>query len=375
MAENDNNQGSSRDSRTGKSSSGRPYKGQSSHRQSRSRADRHGRPTYDRSGRTHDRYRSAHDESHSEERRSYRGDRPNHRDSQQNNNGKNSDGYRRRSSFNSHGTYRHDGKYDQERRTGNRAPRGDRGYHGRSSHAPRGGKNRDYGDHPGSHNRPAKGPQIPDWVDPSVLPGDVRRELHMLSKENADRVASHMIASYGLLDEDPDAALAHAHAARDHAGRIAVVREHAGIIAYLTGHWQEALSELRTARRIGGGPGLLSIMADCERGLGRPERAIEMLNSEYVPYLDDEGRAELLIVVAGARADMGQHDAAVVVLEEGNLDPTQTGETAARYFYAYADALLAAGRRDDAITWFRNAASIDEEAATDAMQRLDDLES
>ncbi|WQD14004.1 MAG: hypothetical protein U1U88_002479 [Lawsonella clevelandensis] len=62
-------------------------------------------------------------------------------------------------------------------------------------------------------------------------------------------------------------------------------------------------------------------MADCERGLGRPERAIDMLNSEYAAYLDADGRAELLIVVAGARADLGQHDAAVVVLEQGNLDP------------------------------------------------------
>ena len=126
----------------------------------------------------------------------------------------------------------------------------------------------------------------------------------MLSRENANRVASHMIASYALIDEDPKEALAHAKAARDHAGRIAVVREHTGIIAYRTGHWQEALSELRTARRIGGGPGMLSLMADCERGLGRPERAIEMLNSEYVKDLDETALAELRIVVAGAHEDM-----------------------------------------------------------------------
>lgn len=215
--------------------------------------------------------------------------------------------------------------------------------------------------------------QIPEWAEPDLLPSDIRRELRMLSKENADRVASHMIASYGLLAEDPEAALAHAYAARDHAGRIAVVREHAGIIAYLTEHWQEALGEFRTARRIGGGPGLLSLMADCERGLGRPERAIEMLNSDYVAQLDDDGRAELRIVVAGAHADRGEHDAALAVLEEGNLDPTQTGSTSARYFYAYADALLAVGRKDDALTWFHHAAISDDEASTDALQRIEEL--
>lgn len=348
MAENNNHQGRRRENRSGTNSSGRSYKGRSANRYSNNRSDWSGRPSNERSRRSNDRYRTSHDES-------WDSNRTGHNEKRNNS--------------------RFDDKRHQDRRGGNRGLRDTRQYNTRSSHAPRGGKDRDRHAHGSPHNRPVKGPQIPEWVDPSALPGDIRRELHMLSKENADRVASHMIASYGLIDDDPDAALAHAYAARDHAGRIAVVREHAGIIAYLTGHWQEALGELRTARRIGGGPGLLSIMADCERGLGRPERAIDILNSEYTAYLDADGRAELLIVVAGARADLGQHDAAIVVLEQGNLDPTQTGETAARYFYAYADALLAAGRRDEAIPWFRNAASIDEEAVTDAMERLEELES
>ncbi len=348
MAENNSNQGRRRDNRSGASSSGRSYKGRPTNRFNSRRSDRPGGSSNDRASRSNDRYRTPRDENRDSKRNGHGEQRTNRR---------------------------FDDKRQQDRRGGNRGPRENREYNSRSSHAPRGGKDRDRSTHAGSHNRPAKGPQIPEWADPSALPGDIRRELHMLSKENADRVASHMIASYGLIDDDPEQALVHAYAARDHAGRIAVVREHAGIIAYLTGHWQEALGELRTARRIGGGPGLLSVMADCERGLGRPERAIDMLNSEYAAYLDADGRAELLIVVAGARADLGQHDAAVVVLEQGNLDPTQTGETAARYFYAYADALLAAGRCDDAIVWFRNAASIDEEAVTDAMQRLEELES
>ena len=225
-----------------------------------------------------------------------------------------------------------------------------------------------------SSKRANKDPQIPEWVDPRDLPSDIRRDLHMLSRENANRVASHMIASYALIDEDPKEALAHAKAARDHAGRIAVVREHTGIIAYRTGHWQEALSELRTARRIGGGPGMLSLMADCERGLGRPERAIEMLNSEYVKDLDETALAELRIVVAGAHEDMDEYDAAIAVLEKGNLDPSQVGDTAVRYFYAYADALLAAGDKDKAIDWFQRVVAIDDEVLTDAVDRLEELE-
>lgn len=348
MVENNSNDGHRRGNRSGTNSSGRSYKGRPTNRFTDKRSDRLGGSANERSGRSNDRYRRPGDEVWDSNRTGNTEKR---------------------------NTRRFDDKHQQNRHRGYRGPRNDHELNSRSSHSLRGGKDRDRGTNASFRNRSAKEVPIPEWADPSGLPGDIRRELHMLSKDNADRVASHMIASHGLIDDDPDAALSHAYAARDHAGRIAVVREHAGIIAYLAGHWQEALGELRAARRIGGGPGLLSVMADCERGLGRPERAIDMLNSEYASHLDADGRAELLIVVAGARADLGQYDAAVVVLEQGNLNLTQTGETAARYFYAYANALLAAGRREDAISWFRNAASIDEEAVTDAMQRLEELES
>ena len=117
-----------------------------------------------------------------------------------------------------------------------------------------------------------------------------------------------------LLDEDPEAAYAHAVAARDRAGRIGAVREAAGIAAYLTGRYAEALAELRAARRISGDQGMLPVMADCERGLGRPEKALAMASSPEVRQLDAAGRAEMLIVASGARRDLGQPEAAALLL-------------------------------------------------------------
>ncbi len=176
-----------------------------------------------------------------------------------------------------------------------------------------------------------------------------------------------------LLDEDPELALEHARAARQRAGRIAVVRETAGVAAYHAGEWAEALSELRTARRMSGGSGLLAVMADCERGLGRPERAIELGRSDEARLLKGDEATELRIVVAGARMDLGQYDQAVVTLQTPELDPARTGSASARLFYAYAEALLAAGRREEALTWFMNAASADTEGETDAEDRASDL--
>ena len=138
------------------------------------------------------------------------------------------------------------------------------------------------------------------------MDADARRDLRGLSKEGAAWVAGHLVAAGTLADDDPQTAWWHARAARARGGRIAVVRETVGLVAYRAGEWAEAIGELRAARRMGGGPGHLAVLADCERALGHPEKAIELARSEQAAELDDEARIELATVVAGARADLGQ---------------------------------------------------------------------
>ncbi|WP_312027431.1 hypothetical protein [Dietzia sp. B32] len=177
-----------------------------------------------------------------------------------------------------------------------------------------------------------------------------------------------------LVDEDPQLALAHGRAAKNRAGRIGVVRETLGVLAYRAGEWSEALSELRAARRISGGPGLLAMMADCERGLERPQRAIELARGEESGMLDGEDLVELRIVEAGARVDMGQLDAALVTLQDAGLDKDARGESAARLDYAYAEVLLVCDRKSEAADWFGYAVAADPDQTTDAHARLAELE-
>ncbi|MFI0465631.1 hypothetical protein ACH347_16270 [Saccharopolyspora sp. 5N102] len=151
------------------------------------------------------------------------------------------------------------------------------------------------------------------------------------------------------------------------------MREANGLAAYLTGEWNEALSELRAARRMAGGPGHLAIMADCERAMGRPERAVELSRSEEATQLDQEDSVELRIVAAGARRDLGEIEASVVSLQIAELDPKLQEPWSARLFYAYADNLAAAGREREAFTWFVHAANADDEDETDAPDRLEEL--
>ncbi|GGI85394.1 hypothetical protein GCM10011581_23160 [Saccharopolyspora subtropica] len=189
----------------------------------------------------------------------------------------------------------------------------------------------------------------------------------------ADKVALHLVAAGQLIDSEPERALQHARFARQRASRIPSVREANGLTAYLAGEWNEALSELRAVRRMAGGPGHLAIIADCERALGRPERAVELSRSQEATLLDVEDAVELRIVAAGARRDLGEVEASVVSLQIPELDPRRQEPWSARLFYAYADNLLAAGRTEEAFTWFVHAANADDEGETDADERLDEL--
>lgn len=210
-------------------------------------------------------------------------------------------------------------------------------------------------------------------MEAKQLAPDVRAELMTLDKSTADYVARHLVAAGDLLEDDPEAALAHAKAARGRAARIAAVREAVGIAAYHCADWAQALAELRAARRMGSKSPLLAVIADCERGVGRPERAIELARTPEAEQLTGDDADELRIVTAGARSDLGQHEQALAVLSTPTLDKTRTGQTAARLFYAYADTLLTLGRRAEALEWFLHAAAADVEGITDAEERVTEL--
>jgi tetratricopeptide (TPR) repeat protein len=207
-----------------------------------------------------------------------------------------------------------------------------------------------------------------------MLDPEVRRELRSLTRETADLVARHLVMTGRLVDDDPQQALAHGRAARAMAGRIGVVREACGLAAYAAGEWNEALADLRAARRITGQAGHLAVLADCERALGRPERALAFADDPHVPSLDQQERVELVIVLSGARRDLGQADAAVLALQDPARRSSASRPWAARLWYAYADALLHAGRLDEARTWFDKVVGVDADGLTDAGDRLLDLD-
>ncbi|CAN5361232.1 hypothetical protein BH11ACT3_BH11ACT3_19610 [soil metagenome] len=195
-------------------------------------------------------------------------------------------------------------------------------------------------------------PAIPDEVEPKDLNKYARMELKTLAKENADEVARHMAMAASLIDDDPALAHQHALAASRRAGRIGIVRETLAITAYATGDFALALRELRTYRRITGKNDQLPLMVDSERGVGRPDRALELGRSVPRAELDVPVQVELAIAMSGARLDLGQTDAALTELQIPQLDPDRAFAWSPALFDAYATVLEELGRSDEAAEWF-----------------------
>jgi tetratricopeptide (TPR) repeat protein len=161
--------------------------------------------------------------------------------------------------------------------------------------------------------------------------------------------------------------------ARELAARVGVVREVTGLAAYRAGKWAEALAELRAARRLTGRETFLPVMADSERALGRLDRALDLVHSPAAGKLTRAAQIELLIVESGIRRDQGRPETAVVVLQVPELTDGKIRAWSGPLYYAYADALLAADRPDEALEWFEQAAAADPDGETDAADRVHEL--
>src|SRR5699024_8316683 len=124
--------------------------------------------------------------------------------------------------------------------------------------------------------------------------------------------------------------------------------EAAALTAYTTGRYGEALREVRTVRRLSGVDSLRAVEADCERGLGRPERALDLASAPPSKDMAESDRVELAIVASGARLDMNQPEAAFLELDAPVVRNATDPEVTTRVAHARVRVLRALGRTEEA---------------------------
>jgi tetratricopeptide (TPR) repeat protein len=221
---------------------------------------------------------------------------------------------------------------------------------------------------------------LPEWADVRELDPAVRTALRGLESRNAETVGRHLVAAGGLLQEDPELALEHARAARDRASRIAAVREAVGVAAYHASDFAEAARELRAYRRMSGDESYRAVLADCERALGRPDNALRLVHEALEANPEPDELIELRLVEAGARHDLDELPAALLVLEAalgGRPTPAELGRAdlgQLRLATAYADLLEEQGEGELAAEWFGAIAAADPDDLTGVSTRFGDDE-
>lgn len=251
------------------------------------------------------------------------------------------------------------------------------GYHSAVSTRDRPMTNRPPGEHPARNprdlrrsNREERGrsPEIDEDVTGKELDREAARQLTSLTDTNRKWVAKHLVMAGRLLDIDPQLAFEHTLAASRKGGRLAVVREAVGLAAYAAGDYEEALRELRTYRRISGDQTHLPVMADCLRGMGRPEKAIELGQEPEAAQLTGTARAELAMVLSGAYSDQGDTASALQALEVPELDINRAYPFSPRLYAAYAEALDELGRQSESEKWHRQVTVAERALGTGAFE-------
>ena len=170
-------------------------------------------------------------------------------------------------------------------------------------------------------------PKMPKGIEWRMLTTDDRERLRGLSKEHAENIGLHILAAYTLEESNPELALEHAKWVARQASRIDFARETLAFVAYRQGDYKLALREFRTAFRMNGFLDYLpSFIADCERGVGEPKKAIEVAVSDDAKYLRGEAKAEMFLVYAGALGDLKMWDKAIEIVHTLGRSKGSAGE-------------------------------------------------
>ncbi|MCA1832056.1 MAG: tetratricopeptide repeat protein [Actinomycetota bacterium] len=191
-------------------------------------------------------------------------------------------------------------------------------------------------------------------VDYSSLPVRVMRELDYTAlADRAEEAKESMATALAAFDVgNTGKALAAARKAKDAAPRARSVRETLGLILHARGAYKEALSELQTYKRMSGSSLQDPIIGDCYRALGRPDKALEIVQALGRFDVDQSTWVDAQITRARAHEDRGNIESALGVLNIADDLPDLPEDLRLRLRYELAEMLERGDRKDEARAMF-----------------------
>lgn len=207
----------------------------------------------------------------------------------------------------------------------------------------------------------------------SPLTREALAEIKSVAGPKASRVTALLEQAVEALSrDDPHEALRVAEEARRIASRSYTVREVLGLALYRAERFPDALRELQAFRRISGRPDQNHLLADCHRAVGKPEKAIPLVQEALDSAIPEEARAEAAVVGAAALADLGRYEEAMSLLRRFDRKGATARPHDLRVWYVMGDVLEKAGRRSEAADRFRRILEHDPDAY-DVAERLSAL--
>jgi tetratricopeptide (TPR) repeat protein len=181
---------------------------------------------------------------------------------------------------------------------------------------------------------------------------------------------THLEEAVAALDRGrPEDAVRAAQQAKALAPRSGAVREVLGMALYRRERYREALRELQAYRRFTGRADQNHLIADSQRALGAPEKALPLVQEALDARIGAEARAEAAVVGGSALADLGRYEEALTLLRRFDRGSDAAHPYDLRVWYVTGDVLERAGRRREAARAFRRVVDHDPEAF-DAAERL-----
>jgi tetratricopeptide (TPR) repeat protein len=152
---------------------------------------------------------------------------------------------------------------------------------------------------------------------------------------------------------------------------VASVRELAGLAAYRSGKWREALRHLQAFSALSDSAEHLPVLMDCQRALGKPKKVADLWSELRQSSPDPDVLAEGRIVAAASLAESGDLQGAISMLATAGASKAlrNPSNRHVRQWYLLGDLYERAGDVPRARELFERVLKVDREAY-DVLDRL-----
>ena len=207
---------------------------------------------------------------------------------------------------------------------------------------------------------------------PPEIAAEIRKAADVATALHRERLVEKAESAYGAFERAryQDSSRAIRVVAEECPG-VAAVRELAGLAAYRSGKWREAVRHLQAHAALTDSSEHLPVLMDCQRALGKPKKVADLWSQLRQSSPEPDVLAEGRIVAAASLADTGDLQGGISMLATAGASKAlrNPSNRHVRQWYLLGDLYERAGDVPRAREMFERVLKVDREAY-DVVDRL-----